>query len=392
MRVDRHEKGVRILQTLEDAGYEAYFVGGYVRDYLLGINTKDIDITTAARPEIVEELFARVKPTGRAFGTMTVLIEDVPFEVTTFRRDGTYDNHRHPDEIAYSDSLAADLARRDFTINQLVMDARGNILDHHGGREDLSKDLVRTIGEADARFSEDALRMLRAFRFMAVLGFQLETETEAAIRRQGHLIRKVSIERVQEELFKLFRALYARHALQALAATDFHRHLSIAEGVERLAASDVPFGLHAGFALLDECDGLDREHWRFSKRFSRTLHRIRDAASALRKEGPTPRIVFEYGHWVCRRANTLNRLLGHADAADEIEAVDRELPLRSLKELAFKGEDARRLPVAKPHHIRIVLDELLGKVLDGELPNEYEQLKKEAEKLVETLKEDRRNA
>ena len=189
-------------RRLEGAGYPAYLVGGCVRDLLLGRTPSDYDVTTAARPEQVMALFDRTVPTGVKHGTVTVLTEDGPVEVTTFRREGGYADGRHPDGVSFDAGLAEDLARRDFTINAMAMDGAGDVTDLWGGRADLAAGIVRCVGEADARFAEDALRMLRAVRFAAQLGFRLEEATEAALIRNAPRAALVSAERIRVEVEK----------------------------------------------------------------------------------------------------------------------------------------------------------------------------------------------
>ena len=208
----------KLIEMLEAAGFEAYYVGGCVRDFLRGQSKADIDVTTSATPDEMKEVFAGLKyfETGIKHGTLTVLApaEDrkyMPVEITTFRTDGEYKDNRHPDEVRFVRNLEEDLARRDFTINAMAMDMRGNLVDMFGGRADLEAGLIRAVGDPDRRFQEDALRILRALRFAAVLSrggedgrdFEIEPETEAAMFRNGELLRNISAERIYAELKKL---------------------------------------------------------------------------------------------------------------------------------------------------------------------------------------------
>lgn len=194
----------RVLERLKRAGHEAYLVGGCVRDLLLGRRPGDWDITTSARPDEVLSLFApQAAPTGLRHGTVTVFEGAMPFEVTTFRLDGAYADHRHPDAVVFSDSLVEDLKRRDFTVNAMAMDQAGEITDLFGGREDLARGVLRCVGCPEQRFEEDALRILRALRFSSVLGFAIAPETADAAFQEKDLLREVAVERVREELLKL---------------------------------------------------------------------------------------------------------------------------------------------------------------------------------------------
>lgn len=192
-----------ILERLLQNGYEAYFVGGCVRDALLHRTIHDWDITTSALPEQVMACFSNCVPTGIRHGTVTVLDDGFRAEVTTYRADGTYADGRHPDQVSFVRTLSEDLARRDFTINAMAMDSCGRIIDLYGGREDLKCRLIRCVGEPRKRFEEDALRMFRALRFSAQLGFAIDTLTREAIGVCACLSDKLSAERIREEVEKI---------------------------------------------------------------------------------------------------------------------------------------------------------------------------------------------
>ncbi|WP_274422086.1 CCA tRNA nucleotidyltransferase [Blautia sp. XA-2221] len=192
-----------ILNTLEQHGYEAYVVGGCVRDSILGRCPDDWDITTSASPEQVKALFRRTVDTGLQHGTVTVLIEKEGFEVTTYRVDGDYEDGRHPKEVRFTSSLEEDLKRRDFTINAMAYHPDRGLVDLFGGMDDMEKKVIRCVGDPMERFQEDVLRILRAVRFSAQLGFTIEEETKEGIRALAPNLRLVSAERIQVELVKL---------------------------------------------------------------------------------------------------------------------------------------------------------------------------------------------
>lgn len=192
-----------IITKLESAGYEAYAVGGCVRDSLLGRTPSDWDVTTSAKPQQVKEIFRHTIDTGIRHGTVTVMLDREGFEVTTYRIDGEYEDSRHPKEVVFTANLIEDLRRRDFTINAFAYNDRGGVVDAFCGMEDLKKGIIRCVGEASERFGEDALRMLRAVRFSAQLGFSIAGETKAAIRELAPSLANISAERIQAELVKL---------------------------------------------------------------------------------------------------------------------------------------------------------------------------------------------
>ncbi|MFV0467104.1 MAG: CCA tRNA nucleotidyltransferase [Lachnospiraceae bacterium] len=203
MKIQLPQKVTYIVDILMDAGYDAYAVGGCIRDSLLGKVPMDWDITTSARPKQVKALFSRTVDTGIEHGTVTILIEKEGFEVTTYRIDGEYEDSRHPKEVTFTPDLIEDLKRRDFTINAIAYNDRRGLVDAFAGLADLELGRIRCVGNPKDRFREDALRMMRAIRFAAQLGFEIEESTQEAIKQQAQALNKVSAERIQTELTKL---------------------------------------------------------------------------------------------------------------------------------------------------------------------------------------------
>ena len=222
MELHISEGAGRVLRRLGDAGFAAYIVGGAVRDLAMGNPPHDYDIATSAKPAQVKALFERTIDTGIKHGTVTVVENGVGYEVTTFRTEGAYADGRHPDAVRYIDSVEGDLARRDFTINAMAYNRETGLVDCFGGMEDIGKKRIRCVGDPEVRFREDALRMLRAVRFAAVLEFDIEEKTAQAIKKYAVLIKKVSAERIREELNKIllsdrpddFRVLHQLGLLQ----------------------------------------------------------------------------------------------------------------------------------------------------------------------------------
>lgn len=197
------EKVNTIIHTLQEHGYEAYAVGGCVRDSVLGREPEDWDITTSALPEETKALFRRTFDTGIEHGTVTVLLDKEGFEVTTYRIDGKYEDSRHPKEVKFTRNLREDLLRRDFTINAMAYNDKDGLIDIFGGMEDLNAGVIRCVGNAVERFSEDALRILRGVRFAAQLGFTIEEATEEGMRKLAPTLQNISAERIQAELVKM---------------------------------------------------------------------------------------------------------------------------------------------------------------------------------------------
>lgn len=217
IKINMPENANRIIHTLQDAGYEAYIVGGCVRDAMLGREPDDWDITTSATPEEVKALFCRTIDTGIAHGTVTVMFGKEGYEVTTYRVDGKYENHRRPASVTFTASLIEDMKRRDFTINAMAYNEEEGLVDHFDGIGDLKKQIIRCVGNPKERFDEDALRILRAVRFAAQLDFQIDENTREAIRNQSVFLRDISAERIHVELTKL---LVSKHPERLRAAYE----------------------------------------------------------------------------------------------------------------------------------------------------------------------------
>lgn len=203
MKTDKNTE--QVLSELEKHGFEAYMVGGCVRDTIMGRQYNDIDITTNARPDEMLEVFKdyKVIPTGIKHGTVTVLCGGTPYEITTYRIDGKYTDHRRPDSVEFTSDITDDLARRDFTINAVAMDRNGSVIDPFDGITDMKAGIIRCVGEPEKRFSEDALRIMRAIRFASQLGFKIDETTSEAVHSMKDLLQNISHERIRDELDKL---------------------------------------------------------------------------------------------------------------------------------------------------------------------------------------------
>lgn len=231
---DKFKGAIDILKIFNRNGYEAYFVGGCVRDYLLGEEFSDIDITTNALPEEVKKIFRKSIDTGIQHGTVTILVNGEGYEVTTFRTEDEYTNHRAPEKVEFVSNLREDLDRRDFTINAMALDSNGILFDYHNGEKDLSSGVIRTVNNPNERFYEDALRMLRAFRFSSKLGFEIEYDTLAAIKKNAELIKFVSIERIVNEFKKLLSGKGDLRSLELLLDSKLNTYIPFLEEIETI--------------------------------------------------------------------------------------------------------------------------------------------------------------
>lgn len=217
---------ITILKTLSGAGFSAYIVGGFVRDHLLGLPSKDIDITTSATPEEVKGLFPGADFVGAHFGISLVKTDDgETIEVATYRTDGIYKDARHPSSVTFTNDVRVDVSRRDFSVNALLMDLNGNVIDHYGGLDDLKSRLICAVGEPTLRFQEDALRMLRAVRFARQLGFEIEGKTMDGIRACANRILMVSSERVAQELSRILTSGRAARGIELLSTAGLLNYI-----------------------------------------------------------------------------------------------------------------------------------------------------------------------
>ena len=343
-----------IIETLTRAGHEAYYVGGCVRDTLLGREIHDWDIATSARPEQVLALFDHCVPTGIRHGTVTVFCGDASAEVTTYRCDGAYHDGRHPDAVRFVRTLREDLARRDFTINAMAMDLNGRITDPFGGRDDLAHGVIRCVGGADTRFQEDALRMLRAYRFSAQLGFRLEAETAAAAARCAALAAALSRERVRDEAEKtllsprpeIFGVLMRLGLLRACG-------LAGAEDFSRLAVFPaVPEARWTGVKLA--CPAFDPAAFRLPAKLCRLIALTAETWREGRTESEWKRLIALHGLQTAR----LQAAMQHSDA---VEAIVRSGDCVTLHDLAVTGAD---FPQLRGKAVGRTLQALLFYVLD----------------------------
>ncbi|HZG71927.1 MAG TPA: CCA tRNA nucleotidyltransferase [Chondromyces sp.] len=222
---DLFEEAAPILARIEEAGFEAFYVGGSVRDYILGRPIGDVDIATSALPEEVKKIFHKTVDVGIEHGTVLVLLNGKGYEVTTYRTESDYKDFRHPEKVMFVRTLSEDLQRRDFTMNAMAMDYKRGIIDPFHGREDLQNRQIRTVGPAEERFSEDALRMMRAARFVSQLGFSLEEKTSQALKEHAPLLRHIAVERKLNEMEKLLAGGFKKKGLHILLESDLFRFL-----------------------------------------------------------------------------------------------------------------------------------------------------------------------
>ncbi|WP_163537638.1 CCA tRNA nucleotidyltransferase [Gracilibacillus sp. YIM 98692] len=221
------QPALQVIEKIEEAGFEAYIVGGAVRDMLLNKPVHDVDIATSAKPEEVMNIFKKVIPVGVEHGTVLVRCEHQSYEVTTFRTETGYSDFRRPDQVEFIGNLEGDLSRRDFTINAMAMNKQLQLVDFYQGQHDLSQSVIRTVGDPNLRFQEDPLRMMRAIRFASQLGFYIETQTQKAIDQHASLLQHIAIERISVEWEKTLAGQSLGYSLDMLFRTELYKYLPI---------------------------------------------------------------------------------------------------------------------------------------------------------------------
>lgn len=398
-----------ILDMLHRAGHEAYIVGGCVRDSVMGREPHDWDICTSAKPEQVIEIFNHFKviPTGLKHGTVTIVKNDKQYEITTYRIDGEYDDARHPKNVTFTTSLKEDLSRRDFTINAMAYNDQEGIVDIFGGIEDISNKTIRCVGDAEERFSEDALRIMRAMRFAIRYGFDIEEQTFAAMLHKTKLLSKISAERINSELTQIIMGESSVVAMMLCRAGSIFTYLF--PQLKEVAGSYVNNIMHSEpikevrLALLFDLPEEKLKETLFSLRYdndtiSNVLH-IKTYGQAaiddLKKNEDIKyfikRMMRDIGY-----ENTLNALFyslaySRAELNKEVEIlyldmqtvameVERKNECYKLSQLALNGNDIKRFGY-KGKEIGVILNYLLEMVIKGVLKNDKEILEKRVEEI-----------
>lgn len=434
-----------IIHKLEEAGYEAYAVGGCVRDALLGREPDDWDITTEAPPERVMEIFPRTFATGLAHGTVTVRVRGRGYEVTTYRIDGEYSDGRHPDSVEFTTELQEDLCRRDFTVNAMAYHPRRGLVDLFGGKQDLEKGVIRCVGDPGERFGEDALRMLRALRFSAQLDFAIEEETFAAIGALSASIGQVSAERIRTELVKLLVSGHPERmadvAETGLSAVFFPEWDALFATPQHTVHHDYDVGRHTiavlcavppikrlrlaallhdiGKPLAKKTDPKGRDHFvghpQLGEKLAKAIMRrlkfdndtIRDVAVLVRYHDERPqlsprnvrRLASRVGAAYMEDLIALKRadIIGQSDylREEKLAAVDalaglfdeckKQESALTLKDLAINGRDLMEAGIPGGKLLGSILKELLSEVVDDPDRNNRKYLSARAVQLSADL-------
>ncbi len=378
----------QVLVVLQSHGYLAYLVGGCVRDMILGVHPQDWDICTSALPEQVRELFEHTVTTGIRHGTVTVMIHSHAVEVTTFRSDGDYADHRHPDAVSFVGDLTSDLARRDFTMNAIALPPDGLVADPFGGIADIENKLIRCVGEPERRFEEDALRMFRALRFSARLGFTVEEKTLAAIDEKAPLAAKLSAERVRDEVEKMLLTPRCEILRRVIGAGLLDGFL-LTRGEESMSAelariSSLPrkaLPRWAAFCAILEKRGMISSVRGFLTALrldGRTIRCCEDCCALLKTEPPRTakewkKLLNRYGVDTADCAARCHDALRGGRCRDALRAVLKSGECFSVRHLAVSGDDLVELGL-RGRELGEMLNFLLDYVMDYPENNRRELL------------------
>lgn len=393
MKYIAQENLVALARIFNKHSYSLYLVGGAVRDYILKKENSDYDLTTSATPDEVKVMFKRTIDTGIKHGTVTVIFSGEHYEITTFRTEGDYSDSRHPDSVTFVRSLEEDLKRRDFTINALACDIiTGEIIDLHGGTDDLGKGIIRAIGIPEDRFDEDALRMFRACRFAAKLDFTIEENTLKAIKSLHGNIRKVSVERIKDEMDKLLLSPCPVRGLEYLENTGLMEEIipeitlttSLKEAIRRAKENNLPLTslyaiLFSGMAAQDTEKAL--MHLKASNREKKEITLLSSGLGNIPYDN-TPvsirRLIKKYGKENILPLFTLRRAYGYTEEEDlrYEEKVKEELekdPALEIKDLDITGKDLEAIVKPGPEMGRM-LNYLLDEVIKNPRLNNRDDL------------------
>ncbi|MFA9492581.1 CCA tRNA nucleotidyltransferase [Streptococcus sp. E17BB] len=384
------QKALPILEKLQATGYEAYFVGGSVRDAILGRPIHDVDIATSAYPQEVKSVFPRTVDIGIEHGTVLVLDGEAGYEVTTFRTEDVYVDYRRPSGVTFVRSLEEDLLRRDFTVNAFALDSSGQVIDLFEGLADLDNRLLRAVGVPAERFQEDALRIMRGFRFAASLGFTLEPATFEAMAELAPLLAKISVERVFIEFDKLLTAPFWQAGLTSLIAScayDFLPDMAekgaeletlrddFTEDYQFTSSEQVWAALLLALNIRDAKPFLKK--WKTSNDFQKAVDQLVSAYRERLSAEPSRQLVYRYGKDFLLLVEDLRQAKGLSSQPALIQQLDEELPIHSKQDMAITGRDLiQDFGITPGPQLGDILDELERAIVAGEVGNEREEIVK----------------
>ncbi|NQN50586.1 CCA tRNA nucleotidyltransferase [Streptococcus suis] len=382
------QEALPILEKIKVAGFEAYFVGGSVRDAILGRPIHDVDIATSSYPQETKQIFPRTIDVGIEHGTVLVLEGGKEYEITTFRTEEEYVDYRRPSQVSFVRSLEEDLKRRDFTVNAFALDEEAKIIDLFDGMTDLEKRTLRAVGIPAERFNEDALRIMRGFRFAATLDFEIEPTTFTAMVETAPLLEKISVERSFIEFDKLLMADFWRKGLRAMIDSKAYNFLPDLAGksdeLEAMLTSlteEFCFSKsEQAWAMLFVCLGIENiksflKKWKTSNDFQRTVIKLVEIYQ-LRQAGPiTKQICFKYGKEFLYLVEELRQAQGLVTDFAAIDQIDQSLTIHDKHEIVVNGGHLMKTFDLKPGPVLgNLLKEVEFQIVEGQLENEEQAI------------------
>ena len=351
---------LELLKIIDDYGYKAYLVGGYPRDFYMGISSIDYDICTNATPKELKEIFKESILHGEEYGSVTVIYKNMRFEITTFRKDIKYLNNRKPIEIEYIDSLEDDIKRRDFTMNTLCIDSLGNMIDIMDGKKDIERKIIKTVGDADSKIYEDSLRILRAIRFATVLDFDLDEDLKKAIKKHKSLLKNLSYYRKKEELDKIFASPNVSKGINIIKELKLDHDLELSN-IDKLVPTTYLIGIWSQLDVLDK--------YTFNKTEKESITKINEL---LNKDIFDNNNLYKYGLYL-------------SSIVSEIRGLDKQLLnekynslyIHNKTDIKIEADDICKLLKAKPgKFLKEIFNDLEYKLVNKLLINDKDELKK----------------
>jgi len=378
-----------MIETIKKAGFQAYVVGGAVRDYLLNKEVNDIDIASSATPTQIQEIFDQVIPVGIEHGTVIVRYKHQSFEVTTFRSEQGYSDYRRPDRVTFVNSITDDLARRDFTINAMAMTEDSVLVDPFDGQADLASKMIKAVGNPVERFTEDPLRMLRAIRFVSQLNFNLDRNTWEEIKNNAALIEKLSIERITLEIEKMFQGKALKKAIDYCYQARLFSHLPIFKSkenmIDHILTVEQPFieliDLFVYLTIITN-EEITINQWcqayKLSNKAKNSGESLKHLIQLYKHEQLSRQLVYHLPSELDDRfISLIQRVYQHSVSQAMIDQIRRQLPITNRREIKMNGHDLQLLYPGKPRGewIRDYLTSVEERIIDGRLENDFEKIK-----------------
>ncbi|SEA62311.1 tRNA nucleotidyltransferase (CCA-adding enzyme) [Thalassobacillus cyri] len=384
------QKALSVIKRIESHGFQAFFVGGSVRDALIGREIGDVDLASSATPVEIMNIFDKVIPVGMEHGTVIVRYDGESYEITTFRSESEYQDYRHPDKVEFVTDIKKDLARRDFTINAIALDKNGDLIDPFHGQQAIQGKKIQAVGNPYERFEEDPLRIMRAVRFVSQLGYSIEEETRAAVQKQGPLLEKIAVERIAIEFEKMFQGNQLVQAIEICEDASlfqyfpiFRHYPDLSNDAKRIPypfadfAEIISFFVHCSPEL--SVDDWTRQ-WKLSKQVKNDARAIHNAIQYYQDNGLDDWLVYQLPEKLTKPFSRVTGVLYSRDSAklcEDVKMKREKLAAHNRSELAFQAKDLFDIFPNKPRGpwIGKLLGTIEEKVVSRELKNDYNEIK-----------------